>query len=307
MPLLAVAGIPGEDELSAASYTDDGAVVADTGPEGTILDMYEVPASDLISQYTVKSGDTLQSIAKLFDVSPNTIAWANNIPKNTGVKPGQVLIILPITGVKHKVVKGDTITSLAKKYSGKDAKAEDIAGLADDIASYNGIGVGETLAVGTTIIVPDGEISVPDKAPVKSAVKSITGLAAKKGSPAANGYYIRPIEPNGSTIRKTQGFHDAFNAIDIGAPKGTPIHAMADGTVIAAKKTGFNGGYGLMVIIQHANGTQTLYAHQSQVLVDVGQRVSQGDVIGLVGSTGRSTGNHLHFEVRGAYPTPILY
>lgn len=98
---------------------------------------------------------------------------------------------------------------------------------------------------------------------------------------------------------KSQGIH-GYNGIDIAAPVGTPILASADGAVILARTSGYNGGYGLYVVIKHNNGTQTLYAHMSRVNVSVGQTVTQGEVIGAVGNTGRSTGPHIHFEVRGA-------
>jgi murein DD-endopeptidase MepM/ murein hydrolase activator NlpD len=98
---------------------------------------------------------------------------------------------------------------------------------------------------------------------------------------------------------KTQGIH-GYNGVDIGASTGTPILAAAGGEVIISRAEGWNGGYGIYVVIRHDNGTQTLYAHMSQDIVSVGQRVSQGEVIGYVGNTGRSSGPHLHFEIRGA-------
>jgi murein DD-endopeptidase MepM/ murein hydrolase activator NlpD len=91
-----------------------------------------------------------------------------------------------------------------------------------------------------------------------------------------------------------------WNAVDIGAPRGTAIYAAAAGTVIVARTGGWNGGYGNYVVISHPNGTETLYAHMSKVLASAGEQVAQGDTIGLVGMTGLATGNHLHFEVRGA-------
>ncbi|MHB1118154.1 MAG: M23 family metallopeptidase, partial [Minisyncoccota bacterium] len=113
------------------------------------------------------------------------------------------------------------------------------------------------------------------------------------------GYYTNPL-PAG---HKTQGIH-GYNGIDIGAPTGTPIYAAAGGTVIVSRfRTLSNpwfGGYGNYVIIEHPNGTQTLYGHMSAVYVAVGAHVDKGQPIGEVGSTGKSTGPHLHFEVRGA-------
>ena len=113
--------------------------------------------------------------------------------------------------------------------------------------------------------------------------------------PTYSGYYLRPI--SGGT--RTQGIH-GFNAVDLAASVGTPIMASASGKVIISKNSGWNGGYGNYIVIEHPNGTQTLYAHASKVIVFSGQSVVQGQVIGYVGSTGRSTGAHVHFEIRGA-------
>jgi len=99
---------------------------------------------------------------------------------------------------------------------------------------------------------------------------------------------------------KTQGLH-GYNAIDIGTPVGTTLYAAAAGQIIIAKHSGWNGGYGKYVVISHNNGTQTVYGHMSQVIVDEGETVAQGQVIGLSGNTGHSTGPHVHFEIRGAY------
>ena len=275
------------------------ALAADMGASGTLFDQIDVPTTDTISVYVVKSGDTLSQIAERFGVSQNTIRWANNMQKNSTIRVGQSLTILPITGVKHTVVKGDTIASIAKKY-----KAD-----AGEIANYNYLGIGETLAVGATILIPDGEITLTQQATGAKTTAKVAGTGIKSGSAAPKGYYTRPITLTGNPrIRKTQGFHDAYNAVDVGAPIGTPVLAMADGTVIVTKSvSAWNGGYGGMIIVQHGNGSQTLYAHLSRITVSTGQRVSQGQKIGEVGSTGRSTGPHLHFEIRGVRPTPVLY
>ncbi|MCK5059525.1 MAG: M23 family metallopeptidase, partial [Candidatus Pacebacteria bacterium] len=132
-----------------------------------------------------------------------------------------------------------------------------------------------------------GEIVIPPTSSGTSVVRSTS-------YPNYDGYYIKPV--NG---RKSQGLH-GYNAVDIAAPYGTPIVAAASGVVIISRATGWNGGYGGYVVISHNNGTQTLYAHMSSDIVSVGDVVQQGQVIGYVGSTGRSTGPHLHIEVRGA-------
>ncbi len=290
---------------------DDGAMTPEIGPLGTLADVYDIPVSDEIIVYKVSPGDTVVAVAKRFGVSESTIRWANNLKKTDVLHVGQTLTILPISGVKHIVTKGDTLVTIAKRY-----KAD-----AQDIADYNGIESSDALVIGQVVIVPDGQIPVTaGAAQSKSSSKTIKNRAnipeTKSVVSASKGYYKRPIVLDGNPrIRKTQGFHDRYNAVDIGAPIGTPIHAMASGTVIIAKgptcsstsPTYWNGGYGNLTIIQHSNGTQTLYAHQKCLNVSVGDTVSQGEIIGQVGNTGRSTGPHLHFEIRGIRPTPVLY
>lgn len=256
------------------------ALLAYSGPSGTIADVSESVQSDRISVYVVRKGDTLSDIAKMFDVSVNTIVWANNLKGVNDMHPGDTLIILPVSGVEHKIVKGDTLKSIAKKY-GADA---------DEIAQYNGIDPNERLEVGTTVIIPGGEIIAPAPTPTKRPSTNPTRVS---GSFIA-GYFSNPL-PGGII---TQGLHD-WGAVDIGSARGTPIRSAADGVVIISR-SGWNGGYGNYVVITHGNGTQTLYSHMRSSIVSPGQSVVSGQTIGYVGSTGRVTGPHLHFEVRGA-------
>lgn len=255
------------------SIVDDSALEPDTSFSGH-GETFK-PKNDQISIYVVREGDTLSDIAEMFEVSSQTIMWANDMTSKT-VKPGQTLVILPVSGVRHTVQKGDTISTIAKKYKGS----------AEEIADFNHMELGDPLAIGTQIIIPDGEITVST-----SGSKS-SGSSTSK--PTYNGYFVRPLAGG----RKTQGIH-GFNGIDFGAPVGTPVYASASGKVIVARSSGWNGGYGAYVVIAHDNGTQTLYAHLSEVYVS-GGTVSQGETIGAVGNTGKSTGPHLHFEVRGA-------
>jgi len=306
MPLLsAIVNVDPNAATGGGNITvvDGSALAPDQGPDGTAADIASTPASSQISVYTVRPGDTLSEIAAMFNVSVNTIVWANDIQGGV-IAPDQTLIILPITGIQHTIVKGDTLASLATKYKSN----------AHDIASYNGLADSDSLTVGDSIIIPDGEASAlssgssstkkssggsagSHSSAIKSIAKGSTTEPYLGGSgPAIPGYFAWPLQ--GGVI--TQGLH-GWNAVDIGAPKGTPIYAAANGTVIVAKDNGaWNGGYGNYVVISHPNGTETLYAHMSKVLTSAGASVSQGDTIGLVGMTGLATGNHLHFEVRGA-------
>ncbi len=251
------------DNTVLSSNTEETGPFVDPGRSG----------SGQISVYIVREGDTLGGIAEMFGVSTNTIRWANNLKSNT-LKLGQELVILPISGVRHIVAKGDTLQTLSTKY-----KAD-----LEDILSYNDLTSNAKLTVGNIIIIPDGVISVVPSSPSSSSGKSV-----------ASGYYLRPIKGG----VRSQGIH-GYNGVDLAASVGTPIMASAPGVVILSRTSGYNGGYGLYVVVRHGNGTQTLYAHMSRVSVSVGQTVGQGEVIGAVGNTGRSTGPHLHFEVRGA-------
>lgn len=264
-----------------AFATSDDALVSYSGPSGTPVDIANVPPPDRISVYVVRKGDTLSDVAKMFGVSVNTIVWANDLRNASDVRPGDTLVILPVSGVERAIVKGDTLNSLAKKY-GADA---------DEIAQYNGLDPAAPLEIGSTIIIPGGEISVPVTAQRSRPSPIIVG-----GGSFQAGYYVNSVP--GGVI--TQGIH-GWNGVDIGAVRGTPVRAAAGGMVIIARGGGaWNGGYGNYAVISHDNGTQTLYSHMKSVIVSSGQPVSSGQVIGYVGATGRSTGAHLHFEVRGA-------
>ncbi len=262
------------------------ALLSEDGPSGTALEVEEKDGeSSHISLYVVRAGDSLSSIAKMFNVSKNTIAWANDI-KGGVVKPGDTLVILPISGVRHTVVKGDTLKTLAKKY-----KAD-----ADEIAQYNNIEIGGDLAVGDTIIVPDGEIAPQPQSSGVGRTSSGTNPWRRSASgPLIENYYARPILGG----VKTQGLH-GYNGVDLASYFGAPIMASASGVVIISRTSGWNAGYGNYIVVKHDNGTQTLYGHLSKNLVGVGEIVTQGQIIGEMGRTGKATGVHLHFEIRGA-------
>lgn len=262
---------------------DDTALLASQTVTGDAVSLYR-PKSDQISVYEVREGDTLSQIAEMFHVSANTIRWANDF--DGSIQPGQQLVILPVTGVKHTIKYGGTVEDLAELYNAEPR----------EIALFNGISVDTELEPGMEIVVPNGEMYVEKE--TKSSGSSSSGstrvASRSSGGASTSGYFIHPI-PGGV---KTQGVH-GYNAVDFGAPVGTSVRAAASGQVIISRQGGWNGGYGTYVVIKHDNGTQTLYAHHSSNTVAAGQWVSQGDVIGYSGNTGRSTGPHLHFEVRG--------
>ena len=314
---------------------DNDALLADAGPMGTTADVATddtLTASDQISVYVVKAGDTLPVIADMFGVSVNTIIWANDLTRGQALTPGQTLVVLPISGISYTVKSGDTLSSIAKKF-----KAD-----ADEIGKYNGLEMDSTLSVGDTVIIPDAEsdyssgttrntfdtqsASVSNSVTSSNNASSVspsgnlvmpTGLPADEKSLPLYGYgatryvphkgddidlgtyFMRPVGGLSIGCIETQGLH-GYDAVDIGCPKNTPIHAAAAGVVIIAKDLGWNGGYGKYVAIKHPNGTETVYGHMNKVEVTVGEIVSQGEEIGKVGRTGQATGYHVHWEVRGA-------
>ncbi len=257
---------------------EGGALIQEAGVIGTQADLTEARSTQ-ISIYVVRKGDSLSQIAQMFDVTVNTIKWSNNITGS--IKEGDELIILPISGVSHTIKKGDTARSIATKYKAS----------LDDILSYNNIKVNDILEIGSILIVPDGEVAA---APVVASGKATSKLR-NAGGPVYKDFYIRPIEGG----VRTQGLH-GLNGVDIAAPIGTPIRASAGGVVLISRSSGYNGGYGSYVVISHSNGTQTLYAHMNKVQAIQGTTVTQGELIGTVGNSGKSTGPHVHFEVRGA-------
>jgi LysM repeat protein len=263
------------------SIVDGTALAAETNPLSEEGFLTHNNNADHISLYVVREGDTLSEIASMFGVTNNTIRWANDLGTKGTVHAGDKLVILPITGVKHVVKKGDTLASLSKRY-----KADK-----DEIAVFNGLEGDASLTVGLELIIPGGEVAPAPAKKGTAPAKSYGG-----GGPAYAGYYMRPIKGG----LRTQGIH-GYNGVDLASSYGASVYASAAGEVIISRADGgYNGGYGNYIVLRHDNGTQTLYAHLSENHVSVGQTVAQGEVIGAEGSTGRSTGTHLHFEIRGA-------
>lgn len=273
--------VEGKAFTNENSSVSDGAFVA--YPRDAI-------GGDRISLYTVRKNDTLEQIAQMYGVTPNTILWANDLSRGTTLKPDQVLVILPISSIKYSIQKGDTIESLAKKFNGD----------ANEIAQFNDLEVGAKLAVGNELMIPDADgalLAAQNKKAEDDAKKKPakgTGTTSKGTKADTTGYFTRPVL--GGT--RTQGVH-GNNGVDIASSLGTPVLAAASGQVLVSRSGGWGGGYGTYVVIKHPNGTQTLYGHLSQALVSVGQSVTKGQQIGKMGNTGQSSGVHLHFEVRG--------
>ena len=277
----------GNNEIATAENTNifsSNALLPATNPLG-VSDGCEIAiggvSSDQISVYVVRKGDSISQIAEMFDVSIDTILSANDMHKGDTIKEGDVLLILPFSGIEHTVAKGDTLQGLANKYK------VDL----DEILITNDIDTDTKLAIGEKLMIPGGSLS-GGTSKSRSGIKTAYPTSSLKN---ISGYFINPV-PTGKKSRGTTSNH---KGVDLAAPTGSPIYASAAGRVTFAR-TGYNGGFGNLVIISHANGTETIYAHQSRIATSVGAQVAQGDVIGYVGSTGRSSGPHLHFEVHGA-------
>jgi len=233
-----------------------------------------------IVEYVVESGDTLSSIATKFDISLETILWANDLTSRSIIKIGQKLIISPVSGVIYHVKNGDTLGEIAETYEGE----------IEEIIIINELSGAGDIFIGDILIIPDGEMPPPPQ----------------------ETHYVTPQVPLGSSsffcpnsdCKISQWLH-WYNAIDFVGRCGDPIYAAAGGTVQKVKY-GWNGGAGNYVRILHNNGVVTGYGHISNTLVTVGQRVSQGEMIALIGGrpgtsgAGISTGCHVHFSVHSA-------
>ena len=275
--------------LEQTSSTYQASVVSYNPSESSLSTVISVKPRDKIIEYSVVSGDTLESISKKFDISIDSIKWANNLKSDT-IKPGQILKIPPVTGVVHKVLSGDNIYGIAKKYK---TEAQNIVNFPfNDFVDLQTF----SLAVGQVVYVPGGVIE--EEQPKYLAPRYAQVQAGVRGSST----FIWPT--SGGVTQHPVWYH---MALDIANNTLPPVLASDTGTVTFAGCLPY--GYGCHIIIDHANGFQTLYAHLSYISVTSGQAVNQGQTIGALGSTGRSTGPHLHFEVRngGVLENPLSY
>lgn len=242
---------------------------------GAIFGESSQDSKDII-EYAVEPGDTLESIAESFNISLNTLLWANELSKGSKIKVGQKLVVLPVSGVIYVVRTGDTLNEIGKVYKSK----------VQDIVSFNDLSNEGDIFIGDILVLPDGVI--PPKAPTAPYL-----------APLASSFFIFPTEG-----KITQGLH-WYNAVDVANKCGTPIYAAAPGQVQKVKY-GYNFGGGNTITILHSNGVVTSYGHIMTSLVKPGDRVDVGERIALIGGApgmagaGRSTGCHLHFQIVGA-------
>ncbi|MCF7845950.1 MAG: M23 family metallopeptidase [Candidatus Peribacteraceae bacterium] len=292
--------------LDSIAMTEDGFLIKNAGQSA------EIDNSDLCDpiEYTVEDGDVLSSISRRFGVSMDTIVWENNITNPHQLKPGTKLSILPVSGITHEVQSSDTIAKIASKY-GIDEEV---------ICKQNQIEEDSELIAGAKIIIPGG----------KKTIRASNGTYLASTAPGTYASYQPPVAIDGAIIvangaqdkdgkwmvKPTSGdytnyFRSGHWAVDIADASRPAIHAAADGTVVKAQ-CGWNGGYGCVIVVDHGDGFQTLYAHLSELGVTVGDSVEQGGEIGTMGNTGRvygKTGIHLHFEVvdNGKKKNPLAF
>ena len=263
---------------------------------------------DSVITYTVQPGDTIYGIAQKFGLTPDTIYWANSDTLHDNphlLWPDMVLNILPVNGVYHTVSEGETVASIAEKY-GVDPSAL--------YNEWNDLEEGKPLQAGMHLVIPGGKREyvpwqLPRYSDLRGAAAAGSGVCALPSvGLTGRGWFAWPTDSH-----RISGwvFHDPRNpphgGIDIGLHTGDPVYAADNGVVAYA---GWNDwGYGYLVVLDHGNGYQTYYAHLSAIWVVCGQSVQWGTPIGAGGSTGRSTGPHLHFEIRyqGIPQDPFLY
>jgi len=290
-PLKYVSSAPGEPNIEEESPSltlptelvnsqDDilvrGAVPRTIIPDRTLTE----PAQEIIRSYIVEAGDTISGIAEKFGLNIETIIWANRDLENNPdlLWVGQELTILPVDGVYHQVGSGDTIDGIASTFQ-VDSEAI-INYPLNELDPENPI-----IQPGEWLVIPGGE-----KPFVPRTVSAYSGPVPDD---AAVGSGIFGWPTSGSI---TQGYYAYHPGLDIGGYLGAPILAADSGHVVMAGWD--NTGYGNVIVIDHSNGFQTLYGHLQAFYVEAGTNVAKGQQIGEMGSTGNSTGPHLHFEIR---------
>ena len=304
-----------QTELDLPPQTDDVAL-PEYNPEGLPLSLVRltsvhttIPTRERagISYYEVQAGDSVMGIANEFNIKPETVLWANpdQLQDNPNMlSVGQNLKIPATNGVIYKWKKSDTIDNIARKFK---AKPEDIltwpSNNLDLLEPY--------IEAGTLVMVPGGSRDliqwvVPTIWRANSGATKSIGAACdtSNGSAYGGGSFGWPADNHSLS---GNDFWSGHLGIDIAAATGAPVYAADSGVVVYAAS--ISGGYGLMVMIDHGNGFHSLYGHLSQIVARCGSNAGRGQVIAYSGSTGNSTGPHLHFEIRynGAFVNPWDY
>ncbi|MBF2052531.1 MAG: peptidoglycan DD-metalloendopeptidase family protein [Candidatus Sericytochromatia bacterium] len=239
--------------------------------------------------YESKPGDTIEKISKKYHVSPNTILQNNDRSKIDDVlEPGTRLTILPVDGIAHPVERHETLAELSKRYD---------VGI-QEIIETNQLDNPHMITEKQKIIIPNATELKPRPTPEpKPLLQAIQASRTGRQAPAMKSKTGRRLSwPSQGVVTSNYGWRwlRMHNGMDIAGPIGTPIKAAKEGRVVYS---GWMGGYGYAVDIDHGGGVRTRYAHCSSLNVRVGEYVHRGQTIGAMGSTGNSTGSHLHFEV----------
>lgn len=293
------------EQSAELSFDSNGIAMVDEGfvIKQEIISAETDRAGFGVRQYTVQAGDTLSQIAAAHGVTVRTIQQNNDLLNPNSLKPGQTLKITPVNGLVHEVASGDTVEKIAAKY-----KVE-----AEKIIAQNTLNPDTALTAGEQLIIPGAQKELPK--PVRTVATGGGGNSGRAAAPGISNFDPAPI-PSGGLVhpangKYTQYFHPGHWALDIGNRSGGPIYAAASGTVVISQG-GWNGGYGNYIVIDHGNGMRTLYAHNKELYVSVGDWVEAGTVISSMGNTGRvygATGIHLHFEIQvdGVKRNPLSY
>ncbi len=246
-----------------------------------------------VSEHTVERGDSVFAISKAFSIKPDSLLWSNfDLLNGTpdSLRPGQELSIPPTDGILYTWKEGDTVDKVASTFKAKAA----------DIINWPGNNVdltNPTFKAGDLIMVPGGKREYVDWLPLVPLAKhsGTAGLnsSACSGGAVGGGGFVWPADNH---FLSGNDYSDSHRGVDIAAGLGANIYAADSGVVVLAG--GVSNGYGNVIYIDHGNGYSTVYAHLSQINVSICQSVHRGQLIGLAGSTGNSTGSHLHFEIR---------
>jgi LysM repeat protein len=252
----------------------------------------------VVLRYTVQSGDSIFGIAKKFDLTPETVLWGNFEALNDdphSIAPGIELNILPVDGTYYEWKDGDDLAAVASSFDADPQAILDWPGNNLDPTNL-------AIEPGTWLIVPGGKRELKTWV-VPTVARSNAGVGTAFGPGGCSGDFSSGAVGTGAFIWPSANHYLSGNeywsghlAIDIAAGLGDPVWAADSGVVVYAGWS--NGGYGNMVMIDHGNGYQTVYAHLNSVKTSCGSSISQGSVLGGAGSTGNSTGVHLHFEIR---------